>query len=323
MGELISVIVPVYNTEKYLDECIESSIRQTYKNIEVWLINDGSTDGSGKICDDYVATDVRIKVVHKKNEGASIARNLGLELSNGKYITFIDSDDFVKDTYLEYLYNSMKATGSNITFCRYVHYIEDNVVCVHEDIPNQLNVDLRDEKFVEFIYRFLSKENNLFGSSCRILYNKDVLCGVRFNQSIKMSEDLVFLLRAVMQAKRLSCVNEYCYFYRIHSNSTTHTYKKNYLEGTVVLYRELKSIYSCVQDSRNRDIFDVYTAFLCFYLFLNELKFKQANQRKNIEKVRNSEVYKYFTLKNGLKINRFKIKSRYIIVWFLVKTKLI
>ncbi len=93
MTDKISIIVPVYNVEKYLKECIESILSQTYKNIEIILIDDGSTDNSGKICDEYLKKDSRVKVIHKENGGLSDARNTGIEIASGKYIGFVDSDD--------------------------------------------------------------------------------------------------------------------------------------------------------------------------------------------------------------------------------------
>lgn len=102
--DLISVIIPVYQVEKYIERCLESVINQTYKNIEIILIDDESKDNSGKICEEYAQKDKRIIVVHKKNEGVSVARNLGIEKSNGKYIAFIDSDDYVEKKYIENLH---------------------------------------------------------------------------------------------------------------------------------------------------------------------------------------------------------------------------
>ena len=99
--ELISVIVPVYNVESYLEKCIESIQNQSYKSLEIILVNDGSTDSSGDICDKYAAHDKRIKVIHKKNGGLSSARNAGLEVANGDYIAFVDSDDYIEITMYE------------------------------------------------------------------------------------------------------------------------------------------------------------------------------------------------------------------------------
>lgn len=106
--DLISVIVPVYNVEKYLHKCINSILNQTYKNLEIILIDDGSTDNSGKICDEYALKDNRIKVIHKENGGLSSARNAGLDICSGDYIGFVDSDDYIAEDMYEYLYVNLK-----------------------------------------------------------------------------------------------------------------------------------------------------------------------------------------------------------------------
>ena len=105
MEDLISVIVPVYNVEKYLNKCIDSIINQTYKNLEIILVDDGSQDSSGKICDEYTKKDNRIKVIHKENGGVSSARNIGLNNATGEWIAFIDADDWVDEEYLQTLFN--------------------------------------------------------------------------------------------------------------------------------------------------------------------------------------------------------------------------
>ena len=115
--DLITVVVPVYNVEKYIKKCIDSIINQTYKNIEIILVNDGSTDNSGKICNDYAKKDCRIKVIHKENGGLSDARNFGIENTTGKYITFVDSDDYIEIDYVEYLYNLVVKNKVDISIC--------------------------------------------------------------------------------------------------------------------------------------------------------------------------------------------------------------
>ena len=123
MDKLISIIVPVYNVEKYVAECIESIIKQTYQNLEILLIDDGSTDNSGKICDKYAEKDKRIKIIHKENGGVSSARNLGLDLAQGEYIAFIDSDDFVSNKYIESLYSAIEHKDAEIVLSKYSNYM--------------------------------------------------------------------------------------------------------------------------------------------------------------------------------------------------------
>lgn len=115
--EMISVIVPVYNMEKYLDRCVESIVNQTYTNLEIFLVDDGSTDRSGEICDQWENKDSRIVSIHKKNGGLSDARNYGIISSHGEYISFIDSDDYIAPDFMEHLYNNRAEKG--ITICGY------------------------------------------------------------------------------------------------------------------------------------------------------------------------------------------------------------
>ena len=117
--DLISVVIPVYNTEKYLKECIDSVINQSYNNLEIILVDDGSTDNSLEICNKYADMDKRIKVIHKNNGGLSDARNVGIENANGKYITFVDSDDFIENDMYELLYNDVCENNAEIAGCDY------------------------------------------------------------------------------------------------------------------------------------------------------------------------------------------------------------
>ena len=117
MEDLITIIVPIYNVEKYLRECIESICRQTYRNIEIILINDGSNDNSAKICDEYKEKDSRIKVIHKENGGVSSARNKGLEIAKGAYITFVDGDDYIDEKYCEKLLKNLKENNVECVLC--------------------------------------------------------------------------------------------------------------------------------------------------------------------------------------------------------------
>ena len=115
--ELVSIIVPVYNVEQYLKRCIQSILRQTYVHIEIILVDDGSTDHSGKICDAYSKRDHRIRVFHKHNGGQASARNLGIRNSKGDYLAFVDSDDFVHPEYIQYMYNNLKKYKADLSYC--------------------------------------------------------------------------------------------------------------------------------------------------------------------------------------------------------------
>lgn len=134
MEELISVIVPIYNVEKYLNKCIESIINQSYSNLEIILVDDGSKDSSGIMCDSYILKDKRIKVIHKENGGLSDARNVGLDKAKGEYIVFIDSDDWIDEKMIEILYNIIKKNNSDISICDYFLAYNEEIQTQKEDI---------------------------------------------------------------------------------------------------------------------------------------------------------------------------------------------
>ena len=127
MKPLISIIVPVYNVEKYLNRCIESIVAQTYTNLEIILVNDGSPDNSAQICESWREKDNRITILHKENGGLSDARNKGLEVANGEYVSFIDSDDFVHSLYIEALYTMCKNTNTKIAVCNFRRFEKDDI----------------------------------------------------------------------------------------------------------------------------------------------------------------------------------------------------
>lgn len=121
---LISVIVPIYNVSRYLERCMESLLHQTYKNIEIIMVDDGSPDDCGKKCDRYAAEEPRIKVIHKKNAGLGMARNSGLEIAEGEYVMFIDSDDYTDVRMIERLYHRLTEEGADTCFCRVISFYE-------------------------------------------------------------------------------------------------------------------------------------------------------------------------------------------------------
>ena len=125
--ELVSVILPVYNGEKYLKESIDSILASTYQNLEIILVDDGSADKSGSICDEYAQKDKRIKVIHQENKGVVYARNCGLSLSHGTYISFIDADDFISPVFYEEMVSAMETEHADVVVCEYRHNKEDVV----------------------------------------------------------------------------------------------------------------------------------------------------------------------------------------------------
>lgn len=319
MNSVVSIIVPVFNAERWLKECLDSIIYQSYQYLDIILVDDGSTDESGKICDQYARKDARIKVIHTKNGGVSSARNLGLDSAQGEYVSFIDSDDFVDTHYISAMLDRSEETGADIVFCQMSTYADNYAVSIDENIPDDIQVDVHNDDFVKFFCRFFSYKSNIFGSSWRTLFKKNIIENIRFASEIKISEDLLFLARAMLNATHISSVEEHLYFYRKTSQSVTAKYKKFFLSSQLSLYAELKKIFGLLDTRYTKRIFEIYTCLLCYYALANEVKFRPVHRRENIDAIKKSVIYTYFNINNGLKLHGIKLKIKFMIIWFLVK----
>ena len=319
--KLVSIIVPVYNAEKHLDECVKSIISQTHKNIEVLLIDDGSSDNSAGMCDNYAATDERVKAIHKKNGGVSSARNSGLDIARGDYVFFLDSDDFLDKECLAQLLEDSVANDSDLVFCSYTAKTNEVVSISDENIPRIVHPQLRDKIFFDFVARFCYSKHYIRSAVWGILYKKSLVEKIRFNRCITIGEDLVFLLHALFRSEVITSISRPLYFYRINNLSATRTYKKNYLKSQLHLYPELSTLFE-PYDSMQSTL-QICGALSCYFAFSNEIKFRPEGWRKNICEARASELYPYFNLTNWCKLNWGKQKIKYLIVFFLVKFRLV
>lgn len=319
MQSLISVIIPVYNAEKYLSACLESVMAQTYKNLEILLVNDGSTDNSVAVCEEFAVKDQRIKLIHKENGGVSSARNCGLQNANGEYVTFIDSDDYVDKDYVQALYDALQTDNADMSFCNFV-YAGKTLESSGEKLPDAICIDKNSPETVRFLSRFFRVGSYIMGSCWRILYKKQLIETDTFNPRLRIGEDLLFMINALLKAEKVTFVKQDLYFYRVNEESCMLTYKKNYLQNQTDLYTEIQKRFETLNVSK---MLNVYGAVVNYECFLNEIKYKQPTQKENIQAIRQSELYKYFTLKNGLAIDKFNKKIKYAIVWFLVKMRFV
>lgn len=213
---LVSVIVPIYNVEPYLKECIDSVLAQTYKNIEIILVDDGSPDNCGKICDEYKKLDDRIIVIHKENGGLSSARNAGLDICKGEYISFIDSDDYVSPYFIEILYKGIRFNDADVTTIIGAEqfYVEGNerpqLASSNTDyIVESLD---KDEAIKKLCYQTIAN-----GSPFR-LYKKKIFDEIRFPIGF-VFEDVATTYRTFIAANKLSIVNAKVYAYRVRRDS--------------------------------------------------------------------------------------------------------
>jgi len=214
----ISVIVPVYNSERCISKCIESILSQTFNNFELLLVDDGSTDNSCEICTFYSNIDERVKVIKKQNGGVSSARNLGLKNSVGQYISFIDSDDWVSQFFLESLYKSIIEKDSDFSMCGYYRVFHDRKK------PYGINISKRllEREYIEncliknVIYE-TEKINGLY-SVWNKLYKRSFIGKLKFDESRRTGEDWWFNLYLLDKANSIAVVNEPLYYYSINAN---------------------------------------------------------------------------------------------------------
>ena len=205
---LISVIVPVYKVEGYIAACLDSIIAQTYENLEIILVDDGTPDSSGKICDEYAKKDSRIKVIHKENGGVSSARNAGLDIATGELIGFVDSDDTIHPKMYEELYRSLVETGADLVSCSFSRCYTEDDVCPDE-ISDQAPLLLSAEKA---LCSMMHRKH--FGAHpvCK-LYRAQILSGVRFDTAISIAEDVPFVAEAILNSKKIAIIKARLYNY--------------------------------------------------------------------------------------------------------------
>lgn len=230
MGKTISVIVPIYQVEKYLEKCIQSILQQTYKELEIILVDDGSKDGCPAMCDQFKNQDARIKVIHKKNGGLSSARNAGIEIATGDYITFVDSDDYVDVKMLEMLMDYTQTYQSDIAVCFWEEVWEDGKEIDSEDWQGPQNA------YVECMNQVKAMEKMLYQRDCDScawgkLFKRDLWKTIRFPEQ-KIYEDIAVMYQVFGLAKRVVFSDYQGYFYMQRSASIS---KANFAEKKMSL----------------------------------------------------------------------------------------
>lgn len=272
---LISVIVPVYKVEKYLPKCIESIINQTHKNIEIILVDDGSPDNCGKICDEYAQRDERIKVVHKENGGLSSARNAGLDIVTGKYISFIDSDDYIAENFIDYMYSVLKKENVDVVQCNYTRNELTNISEVNEEI-----LVISSEKAIENLNS--AELHGKYVIVCNKLYKYSIYKNLRFPIG-KVNEDVYVTYLALDRANKVAIISAELYFYRITPSSImekTFSIKRyDALEGyeNEINYFKKKSNVSLYKTAAV-----IYQKILKEY-YLNTQKYVEEDKQQNLK----------------------------------------
>lgn len=244
--ERISIIVPVFNCAPYLRRCVSSILAQTWQNLELLLIDDGSTDDSGRICDSFADSDPRVRVIHQKNAGVSAARNAGLELATGDYVGFVDADDWIDPKMFETLLGQAALAGDAIIMC-------DAITVWDGGAREPDTIDLLPHS------GYLAKEELtpqllrlLAGSACRCIYPRELLCraGIRFPVGIRLSEDRLFNLQAMGESKGIYYLKQGFYFRYMRVGSATMGYQPQLFDTNLRAYELTEAIiHRCWSDA--------------------------------------------------------------------------
>lgn len=278
--DLISVIVPVYKVEEYLDRCVQSIVDQTYRNLEIILVDDGSPDNCGCLCDAWAEKDSRIKVIHKENGGGAQARNIGLDCAKGEYIGFVDSDDFIHPEMYRYLHEMIQKTQSDVAECGY--YLTEDDIFLQEEVEEEVHVFNTEEALKENIRDHICRQ--LMWNK---LYKRETVGGTRMVEG-KSIDDEFFTYRVLARANSIAVGKQVMYAYRQQQESIMH---QKYSIKWLAAIEAKCCRYKLIQEKFPRLVHEcaINLAFSCLYhgqlalIHLKEPEKQQAlEQLKNI-----------------------------------------
>lgn len=292
-NDLISIIIPIYNVEKYLEKCINSVLEQTYGNIEVILVDDGSPDNCGKICDEYKKKDSRIIVIHKKNGGLSDARNKGIDIANGKYIYFLDSDDYIERDTIQYLYSIICKYNAQIAIAGIRDTFE------HQS-KNKKNSTGSKEEVVKILNSKEALETMLYNTefsnmACNKLYEKKLFSKIRYPKG-KLYEDLGTTYKVLDLASEIVLSSKMTYNYLADRKSSimNQKYSKNRMQSLIFMEEIVDFVRKKYPDIEVAAISRMYME--CIFILL---KLPFTNNKDDNKKVKNFiKKYRWVVIKN-------------------------
>lgn len=271
-NDLISIIIPIYKVEDYLERCVESVLRQSYSNVEIILVDDGSPDNCPQICDEYAKKDKRIKVVHKENGGLSDARNFGIDIAKGKYLAFIDSDDYINDDFIKILYENLILNNADMSMCEYETFDDDT--SAHNDYTNDIMILDRNQ----LLNRLVSKNNAKFTVVWNKLYRKELFNHLRFDVG-RINED-AFIMHKIFDNSEIAVISSAkLYYYYQRQGSIT--------KASKYTAKNLDSIYAIIdryEFLKDTELSEKALESLCLGIAYNYFIAKQREADKQILK---------------------------------------
>ena len=272
---LVSIIVSVYNVYKYIDKCLNSISKQQYKNIEVIVINDGSTDGSANVCDYYDGTDKRFRVIHQKNQGRVLARSRGVKEAKGEYIGFVDGDDWIDYGMYEYLMDIALKNDMDLVTSGYIRENGDSCCIVEEPLIEKVYRSAEEKKYImtNFLFNENTQKRGMIKSQCTKIYRSNILKNIinRIPVKMRIGEDCLLNIIYMLEAKSIYISKKAYYHYRIHSESTVHSICEDYLNQVNILYSEMKAVF---KDLENHEVLLRQLDKMIVSLAINGLNYK-------------------------------------------------
>lgn len=290
---VVSIIVPVYNVSMYIEKCLQTLVWQSLSNIEIILVDDGSTDTSGQICDQYAGKYQNIKVIHCDNNGLGMARNRGLEIASGEYVGFVDSDDFISQRMYEILYRNAIENEADISYCAWKRFTveEPTGESIIEDDENHLQLQMWSGK--EDIRQYLldrigrppeCREDNFYGATvCGGIFRRQLLeeYSIHFeSEKVFIAEDMLFDIDVILRCRKIVHCDAVLYFYRYNPVSLTTVYRSDRFEKNVILYHEMYNRLS--KEFLTEDCFNSMSRYLLTaarIAIIQEAAFSKTNGR--------------------------------------------
>ena len=326
----ISIIIPIYDKKRYINKCLDSILEQTYKEFEVILIDDGSTDGSAEICDDYKEKDKRIKVIHIENAGVSNARNIGLDFAKGEYVQFVDSDDYLDVSMLEELVKITEKYNPSIIISG-ISKVNHNEVLIKEILPKLNGIKNKSEMLQNFAQEQF--ETGIYGCISNKLIKRDIIekINLRFNTKIKLAEDFDFYLALYNEVFSIYFCDKSYYFYLQNAeNSSINIYKNNdYMVQIKIALKEKYLLISngSLNENNKKYVERVISNFVICYVYENFNWYFSENRNILKKLYANKEILKSLALNNQdifkkCIIYLLKCESEYIVYILLLIRKL-
>ena len=339
----VSIIIPIYNSEKYLITCLNSIKKQTFNEFEVILINDGSTDKSLNICKEFCDADDRFSLINKENTGVSDCRNIGIKFAKADYIMFVDGDDWIEEKTVEIGYYNMKESRADM--CQFNFYFandeKDYILGKHFNTKKQIfekdDINILKQTILspEFTEKCLNKKIGRIKACWGKIYSRKLLeeNKIEFNKNLKIHEDTVFNLEVLQKSKKILFLDEYLYYYRKNETSITNRYCPNKIQENQLVIEEINKLLKeeepTVQAAKDYLFFELFCNYIIkdVYNYENkkDYKTKKKEIKENLNRYKYNQVMKtintkYLNTKHKLVYNLIRL-NLYKMLYLLVKLK--